>query len=221
MRHRWAGCRFRRTPCSRPASSSLSEGLTANYYYLYVDGIDAQVNYRFDTDIGSFTVGDNLTQTLKFDDAYSYKQAPTASQIFSTLNTDGINTSFPTLATSMRGHVGWQDMGIAADFYVNYSSAYRNVASSAANPIVNNPTTNLWGGTGGDHVDANVTFDLHLGYSFDPNMFGGMFGGEQLSLVVNNVFDKTPPFYNSSSGYDSTVANPIGRNVTLGLTANF
>jgi iron complex outermembrane receptor protein len=191
------------------------EGLTTNYLYLYVDGIDAQLNYQFDTDFGRFTIGDNLTQTLKFDDAFSYKTTPTPDQIFSTLNSDGLNTAFPTLATSMRAHLGWDYEGISAGLYMNYSGAYRNVGSPV-NPIVNN-AHNVWSGVGGDHVKANVTFDLHLGY----DMTDLLPGQQQFTLVVSNLFDKTPPYFNSSSGYDNTVANPIGRTITVGFKQNF
>lgn len=188
------------------------QGLTSNFYYMYAGGIDAQINYAYDTkDYGTFIIGDTLTQTTKFNVGYSFGHAPPPNLIFSTLNSDGINTSFPTLATSMRSHIGWTGWGVTADVYWNYSSAYKNVGSPVT-PIVNN-ASNVWSGAGGDHVSATNTFDLHLAYSFDD----GYIGNDTLGLEVTNFTNERPPYYNGSTGYDSLVGNPIGRTYVLTL----
>jgi outer membrane receptor protein involved in Fe transport len=44
------------------------------------------------------------------------------------------------------------------------------------------------------------------------------FHGLQLSVTVNNLVDRKPPFYNTAAGYDSNEANPIGRTVVLAVT---
>lgn len=188
------------------------QGLTSNFYYMYAGGIDAQINYALDTkDSGTFIFGDTLTQTTKFNVGYSFGHAPAPNLIFSTLNSDGINTSFPTLATSMRTHVGWTGWGLTADWYMNYSSAYRNVGSPVT-PIVNN-ASGVWSGAGGDHVSSTMTFDLHLAYNFND----GYIGDDTIGLEVTNFTNERPPYYNGSTGYDNLVGNPIGRTYVLTL----
>jgi iron complex outermembrane receptor protein len=188
------------------------QGLTSNFYYLYAGGIDAQVNYSVDTgSFGVLTFGETLTQATKFDVGYSFGTAPGPNLVFSTLGSDGINTSFPTLATSSRTRLGWAGWGATADLYMNYSSAYRNVGSPVT-PIVNN-SFGVWSGAGGDHVGANVTFDLRLSYNFND----GILGDDTIGLQVNNFTNERPPYYNGSSGYDNLVANPVGRTYQISL----
>ena len=42
---------------------------------------------------------------------------------------------------------------------------------------------------------------------------------DEISLNVRNIFDREPPFYNTSVGYDTWVANPYGRVVQITLQA--
>jgi iron complex outermembrane receptor protein len=195
----------------------LYQNVPNNFQYNYVAGVDLTASYHvpsediFGEDVGSFTLATNWTEITQFDDAFNLG-TPTQSQIFSTLNSDGYNTGFPSIGRKVRSHLGWVWKGLLADIWVNYTGAYHNWSSTAINPITNNANGYINGG--GDHVKANVTFDAHIGYSFD----GGMFGDDMLSLVVDNVFDKTPPFYNIAAGYDVNEGNPNGRTISLSLT---
>ena len=116
----------------------------------------------------------------------------------------------------MRAHFGWSYKPFLADIYMNYTSAYRNVNGTAVVAPVTN-AAGVYSGQGGDHVNANVTFDLHLGYRFD----GGILGDDEISLIVQNLTNQQPPYFNSANGYDNLVANPIGTNVLLGFSAQF
>lgn len=104
---------------------------------------------------------------------------------------------------------------LSANFFVNYTGAYRNWNSTSVNPV----TVDALGypSGGGDHVSANVTFDLHLAYNFQD----GFLGDDQVSLSVRNLADKTPPFFNVAAGYDSGVANVLGRVISVGLQSKF
>jgi iron complex outermembrane receptor protein len=64
-------------------------------------------------------------------------------------------------------------------------------------------------------VKALNTIDLNLGYDFTE----GFLNGSAISLSVTNIFNKEPPFYNSSSGYFGLVHNPFGRTVNLTFRA--
>ena len=107
---------------------------------------------------------------------------------------------------------------------MNWTSAYRNIGATAAHP----PTADANGAlvVGGDHVKANVTFDLHAAYNFPD---GHVLSGDQVYFDIKNIFDQQPPFYNyavpsnvnSSNGINTFVSNPIGRLFSFGLRAVF
>jgi iron complex outermembrane receptor protein len=191
-----------------------SDALVDNYLYLYADGLDIQVDYKLDTGYGTFSFDEMLVETLKFNNGYGAGSRPPPDQIFSTLNTSGINTGYNAIATTMRGHVGWTNWGVSADAFLNWTGAYRNVSNTALSPLQNN-LSNVPSGLGGDHVAANVTFDVHVGYDFD----GGILGNDNIGFVVDNIFGKRPPFYEGSSGYDTLQASPVGRSFAVQLKA--
>jgi len=188
-----------------------------NVLDLTIHGIDLNANYMFDTRFGQFHVGEGLTQFLKFDEALL------GGTSFSVLGTSAFNSTFPSVAMQSRSNLGWSDDTISMDVFMNWTSAYRNIGATAANP----PTADANGAlvVGGDHVNANVTFDMHASYNFQD----GWLGGDQIFFDVKNVFDKDPPFYNyavpsntnSSNGINTFVSNPIGRLISVGLRAVF
>jgi iron complex outermembrane receptor protein len=189
-----------------PASYIL-DVVNSNYLNLDIQGIDASFRYEFDTDWGHMHVGDSLTQFVKFNQSYGNGAT------YDVLNTSGANNTFPSVATQMRADVGWALGSFDADLFWNDTGAYRNWASPV-NAVTVNPTTQNPSG-GGDHVNSNSTFDLHVGYQFNA----GMLGDDEVSITVRNLLNKNPPYFNSSLGYDAFVANPLGRIVTLGLSA--
>jgi iron complex outermembrane receptor protein len=188
-----------------------------NVLDLGIEGIDLSANYIFDTSIGQFHAGVGLTQFTKFDEALL------GGTSFSVLGTSAFNSTFPSVAMQSRSNLGWSDDVISVDAFMNWTSAYRNIGATAATP----PTADANGAlvVGGDHVNANVTFDLHGSYNFQD----GFLNGDQLFIDVKNVFDKEPPFYNyavpsnsnSSNGINTFVSNPIGRLVSVGIRAVF
>ena len=188
-----------------------------NVLDLTIHGIDANASYVFDTSYGQFHVGTGFTQFLKFDEALL------GGTSFSVLGTSAFNSTFPSVAMQSRSNLGWSDDVISVDAFMNWTSAYRNIGATAAHP----PTADANGAlvVGGDHVNANVTFDLHASYRFEA----GWLGGDEFFIDVKNVFDKEPPFYNyavpsntnSSNGINTFVSNPIGRLISVGLRAVF
>jgi iron complex outermembrane receptor protein len=182
----------------------------SNYLNVKIQGIDASGEYIFDIDQwGTFRIGTSLTEFVKFDEAFGINSQGT---YYSVLGTTGANTAFPSVQTAMRSHLGWSFEDLDAILFVNYTGAYRNWGTPVV-PIVLDANKNPAGG--GDHVNANVTFDLNMSYTFSTSWTGD----DQVSLTVRNLFDKDPPFYNSTVGYDSWVANPFGRVVEIGLKA--
>ena len=188
-----------------------------NVLNLGIQGIDLNASYMFDTQLGQFHVGQGMTQFLTFNESLL------GGIPFSVLGTSAFNSTFPSIAMQSRSNLGWSDDLISIDVFMNWTSAYRNIGATAANP----PTADANGAlvVGGDHVNANVTFDMHASYNFQT----GWLTGDQVFFDMKNVFDTAPPFYNyavpsnvnSSNGINTFVSNPIGRLVSVGVRAVF
>jgi iron complex outermembrane receptor protein len=180
-----------------------------NVLNLIIQGIDAEAEYRWQTDsLGTFHVGGSISRFTKFD------QKIRGGQWFSVLNTTGFNNTFPSIQTQARGNFGWEKGPVAADLFVNYVGSYRNWSGSSITPIVSangNPVS------GGDEVDATTTVDANVTYTFEA----GPYPGSQVFIDVSNLFDKEPAFYNSAAGYDSYSGNIIGRVITAGFRVKF
>jgi iron complex outermembrane recepter protein len=181
--------------------------LNSSYLNLHSEGVDSSINYVFPTDtMGTFSAGDAVSVFTLFKESLG-----SAGQEYDVSNTTGAN-SFPTVGLQMRGNVGWTLDAFSAQLFANYTGSYRNWGSPK-NPITTDPVTHNPTG-GGDPVKANVTFDVNLAYDFND----GYLGNDEVSLNIRNLFDRDPPFYNSSVGYDTNVGSPLGRVITLGLT---
>ena len=200
--------------------STFTNTATDNLINFWASGIDLTVGYRFDSDYGSFTLEDSLSQQTQFLQGFGHTPPPAAFR-FEVINTVGLNTTFPNVGTQMRGHVGWALDAFTADIYVNYVGPYTNVSSNATTLI--GSTGGIFNGTGGDPVDAWTTVDLHLGYTFDS----GFLGNDNVSLTVRNLLNSYPPFFNGTQGqnggptfgFDAYTSNPIGRIIEVGFTA--
>jgi iron complex outermembrane recepter protein len=186
---------------------------TSNYLTYYAQGVDFNVAYRVETGVGTLRADYVLSELTKFDEGFAYKTAPTPDQTFSALGTNGFASAFPSVATNMRGHLGWEIGNFVADVYANYTGPYKNVNANSVIPVVSN-AAGVYAGVGGDPVASNTTFDLHFGYDVPAAQ-------SQISLAIKNVGDKLPPYWNSASGYDNLVGNPIGREYKLTLSKKF
>ena len=180
-----------------------------NVLNLTVAGIDMDISYSLNTDVGKFTIGAAATDEVKFD------QQVGSGVKFSVLNTTGFNTTFPSIKWQGRGNFGWDYAGFSLDAFLNYTGAYRNYTATTVNPIVRNAAGAPIGG--GDKVKSYKTVDLHVAYDI-PVSFMKKF---QVFADANNIFDRKPPFYNVAIGYDTFEANPIGRVITVGLRTAF
>jgi iron complex outermembrane receptor protein len=200
-----------------PTSYFLYSYQQRNVLNLWVEGVDYDASYRFDTSAGRFTVQTSGTYETKFD-----QQIGSGTPIYSVLNTTGANTTFPSIQLQMRSGVTWDGaeglaQGVSASLFWSHTGAYKNWSGTSYSAI----TRNAFGLpiAGGDSVGANDTFDLHAQYDFPGK--AGWAAGTQVYVDVENLFDKTPPFYNSALGYDVFGGNPIGRVVSIGARKTF
>lgn len=185
-----------------------------NVLNLNIQGIDASVNYTYDTgDWGTFDAGLNISAFTMF------KQHLKGGAQFNVLGSTGYNNTFGSVPIQARANFGWNYKNVGATVFANYVSGYRNWSGNTVTPVT------LVGGLpagGGDKVKSNTTFDLNLNYTLMPDdPFGGTFSGSQLFVDIQNVFDKAPVFYNGFTGYDGYTGNPIGRLVTFGFRTKF
>ena len=178
-----------------------------NVLNLAISGVDLQAQYLYDTGVGTFKVGNSLTIFTKYNQNFG------GGSTFSVLNTSGLNQTFPSIQTSMRATLGWTLDPFSADVFLNYTGPYRNWGGSTVSPLIDNAAGVPIGG--GDKVNSNTTIDLHFAYNFMNNFLGD----DQVYLEGTNIFNKTPPFYNSASGYNSFVSSPVGRVISLGFRA--
>jgi iron complex outermembrane receptor protein len=199
--------------CVQFTNLSISD----NYLYLWVRGVDVQLNQTWDTPVGEFEAGVTGTVITRFDNAYSYKVDPLPEQIFSTLDTEGINTGYPALSRTARAHLGYSNGGFRAELGMNYSGPYKNISASAKTPLINN-ANNVYSGLGGDHVKSYTTYEFHAGYDFKEGFLGN---SSSINLTIANLTDEQPPFYNAAAGYDVFLGSPIGRQFTINLRSKF
>jgi iron complex outermembrane receptor protein len=197
---------------SLPAPSTLYyviNGNVKNFLFLDLQGVDASLNYNFDTDnSGSFEFGGNATVFTMFK-----QHAKGTTYRFDIKGAVGANGTFAAIPATGRFHVGWNYESFDIRAYANYTSGYRNVTADATKPVVN-VNGRL---SGGDIVKSNTTFDLHGTYTFAPGSLFGRNEGTEVFLDVQNVFDKDPVFFNGSTGYSTFTGNPIGRMITGGF----
>jgi iron complex outermembrane receptor protein len=171
---------------------------------LDAQGIDTNFEYIIPTDSwGAFSIGDALSKFTHYVQSNGPDGVP-----FSVLNKSGAHGS---IAFQMRANVGWNYQNFGAQLFMNYTGGYQNW-NSPDNPVILNAALNPSGG--GDRVSPNTTFDMNLTYDFAD----GYVGNDQFSVTLRNMFDKRPPYDSSAAGYNATIASPIGRMITLGIT---
>lgn len=181
-----------------------------NLYTIYVEGIDFDAHYRHRFDWGTVSGGVAGTYKTKFDQRFGDGEP-----IFSVLNRNRFNSTFPTIRTEIRADLGVEAGRFKATAFANYTGGYTYWGSTATNPVELNDIGLPSGG--GDKVGSYTTVSLNVKYDLsdllpvDANVF----------VDIDNLFDAYPPFVNVSEGYDNLVGFVLGRAVTFGIRAKF
>lgn len=175
----------------------LIESLSTNSGTLETDGIDFSASYGWDTNAGSWVIGDTFTYVLNYD-----LQLAKGTPFVDYLN----QVDFP-LQFQSRAYLSWNRGSLSANVFANYQNAYNNTKVS--------PTKT---------VDSNLTFDVKLSYDTGDN--GSWMDNTVVSLTALNIFDEDPPFAQVSQGvalqnFDSQNASPIGRYVGLEIAKHW
>lgn len=184
-------------------------GVLPETWTLYVDGsannlgksvtrgVDFTASTRVPADsMGDFGFGINGTYFTK------YQVAVTSGAALA----DQLNRIYNPLRFKTRLSASWNLDAWNANVYVNYQNAYDN---NLAAPL--------------QGVASNTTVDARIAYQFDA----GFMKDTTLAMNVDNLFDRRPPFVNiaqssnGGGGFDPTLANPVGRIVSLSLNKRF
>ncbi len=205
----YRGGRRQRSPLS---SGPIYFGLdfrNYNVYTVYVEGIDFDVHYRHQFDWGSIRGGIAGTYKTRFD-----QTAADGEPVFSVLNRNRFNGTFPSIRTDMRADISMDVGPVSAALFANYTGGFTFWGSTALNPVTSS------GGIpngGGDKVRVYTTFDANLTYKFGKSIPGE----PSLFVQVQNLFDTYPPFENTSQGFDNFVGFVLGRVVNVGVRVKF
>jgi len=165
---------------------------TTNLARTKIDGLDIQASYTLKShNIGQITL--SLNSTLIF----SFKQAVTenAPEI-QRKSTATYPVNFRT-----RGNISWSPIEpLNFSLFVNYINDYHDPVS-------------------GKTIDAWTTIDFTLNYTINTNLRSKLLDGVTFQLIVQNLFDQDPPFYDSSVayGYDYANSDPTGRFVAISI----
>ena len=181
-----------------------------NLYTIYVDGIDFDVRYRHQFGWGTARVGVSGTHRTRFDQRFGDGEP-----IFSVLNRNKFNSTFPTIQTEARADLGIEAGPVKATVFANYIGGYTFWGTSATNPVTSDAAGLPSGG--GDKVKSYTTVKLNLQYDLKDVLPVDA----TLTLNVDNLFDAYPPFVNVASGYDDFTGFVLGRVITVGLRAKF
>lgn len=157
-------------------------------------GIDMLGKYEFASSLGDFSLGLNATWLFEFSQA-AVRSSPVL---------DLLDTQNNPLDLHARSSLSWSRLGFGSTLTLNYADSYRDVASEP------NGRVGSW-----------TTFDWRLGYEWDEE---GWLGGSAVSISVQNLFDRDPPFLNNAAvgiGYDQENADLIGRFIRLHFRKNW
>ncbi|MFL6728157.1 MAG: TonB-dependent receptor domain-containing protein [Sphingomicrobium sp.] len=174
------------------------EGRSNNLGISHSQGIDFEGDYRLPTGFGRFDFRLSGTYFMK----YRFAITPAAPML------NQLNLIFNPLRYRARGSVGWERGPLRATVFVNYENAYTNNLST---PF--------------QRVRAYTPVDLDAAYSVPAT--NGALRNLEFSVHVRNLFNEKPPFVNiaqsanGGGGFDPTLANPVGRIVSIAVDKKF
>lgn len=179
-------------PGALPPIGNLLDFRQGNFGVRDTNGLDFDLGYLKKTDFGSVYAGLAGNYILKFDTQLS----PTAPL------SDQLALGVPKM--TLRGTLGVQVGPLNVVTFVNYRHGVTGLYAT--------PT-----GTASYSAGSYTTVDLRLSVKL-PNV--GLARGTDLTLLVNDLFDRTPPFFPAADGIGGSY-NPIGRFVAMSLRKSF
>jgi iron complex outermembrane receptor protein len=178
------------------------DGRSLNLGRTRMQGIDIDTRYRMQVGNGSDTL------TFQFNGTYltAYDVAFTPGGDYTSL----LNNIYQPLKFKARAAVSWDSGPLNARLMVTRVNGYDNDIVSPVQRVKS-------------YTPVDLSFGWQLAESFSMNHVNAL----TLGVEVRNLFDKDPPYVNSSpganggGGYDATVTNPVGLELAVSLRAKF
>jgi iron complex outermembrane receptor protein len=179
--------------CLASAPAAIVDIRLANLASTQVSGLDLNVHQKIDSGVGRFNFGLQGSYVFHFDQAVT-STSP---------NVDILNTYADPLKLRLRATIGWdqhptEEFGFGTNLAVNFTNAY------------NNPGSTLL-----PRIDSLTTVDLQLRYRTADE--SGFLSGVEFGLNAVNVFNRNPPFVDSTVGYDIANFQPLGRVLSMSV----
>lgn len=174
--------------CATNHPTAILDLRPINLASVRTDGVDFNVDQEVATSLGQFRFGVDGTYTLSY-----RKQVTDSAPVLDVLDT----VSNP-LRLRLRGTVSWNRGPLTLDAAVNYVGSYEQVSA------VQTRSVSAW-----------TTIDLGFGIRFETGVW--LMDDTEVALRAVNVFDESPPFVNTSFGFDSSNASPLGRLISLNV----
>lgn len=170
---------------------------TQNIAARNVDGLDVNIEYEIDTDLGVFAASVNLVYLLTYDGQFTE-----LSNIV-----DQLDVIYRPVDLKLRGGLTWARDGLTVAGFFNHTGGYvDHVDRSIANGI-----------------DSWTTVDLAVSYDTSDRFDSVFLDGARVSLNIRNALDEDPPFVLTLDGfnYDTSNADPYGRFVSVSFSKTF
>ncbi len=201
----------------------LVNGVFRNLGNEKAKGYDISASYFWvDDNLGRFDVGVNATRTNSYEvqqfagaPYFEYIGWPT-DVVFDNITGSPIPGAADDAYLRWKGEIygAWAKGGSSARISGSYLHGYRDFRSEWDPDDPFNPA-------GFARVSSTVIWDISASHTFFANDAGWM-GDTRLTVGVNNVFDKAPPFVSSwdfnSTGYSGFLYNAEGRFVYIQLS---
>lgn len=177
---------------ARAATGVIIDGRIANFAVTEVDGLDFNVSYSKDTDIGTISVSSAGSYLFNFDE-----------RIFPTAPNSGVlNTFGNPIDLRLRNSLSWMNDEWTVAAFVNHATSYDDNLVTPERSI-----------------DAFTTIDLTLSYEFDGQR-GSILNDTRFTVSATNLFDQDPPFVDQfrDVNFDPANASPVGRFISFQVT---
>lgn len=165
-----------------------------NFAGLHTRGLDFNVAYAFDSEIGSF--GLDVGGTYLFEQ--SRQLLPSDAPL------DLVDTVFNPVDLRLRGSLSWNHHGFSSNLAVNYVDSYRD---DRVDPTI--------------QVDSWTTVDFYFAYN-TGDRGSTLLRNTSFGFTALNVLDQDPPFIASATSnsinFDSNNANARGRTIAFQVT---
>lgn len=172
--------------------------LTRNLASTKTSGLDLEVAYGMDADVGRLTAKLSANYILDFTQQASE----------TTPSVETLNTLYNPVDLQLRGQLGLSRGGLSGSVFFNYVDRYQTDGTSTAKPI------RFWS-----------TVDLNIAYRFEEGAPDWL-QGTSIGLSALNLFDRAPPptppqTSFAIAGYDPANANPLGRFIAVDIRKSF